>query len=134
MSARTQLEQIARDWIALWNAPVDWKRFDELHAEDFEDCSAAGRPSDRRGFASGLAEILAAFPDLRTEISDLVVDEAAGKIAVRWRAEGSNRQRYLGIGPTYRLTIITGIEIIAVEWGRIVRRWGEWDISGHHQD
>jgi hypothetical protein len=26
----------------MWCAPVDWDLFDRLHADDFEDCSAAG--------------------------------------------------------------------------------------------
>ena len=40
MSTRLELESIARQWISLWCAPVDWVLFDRLHAEAFEDCSA----------------------------------------------------------------------------------------------
>mgnify|MGYP000577910624 FL=1 len=29
------------------------------------------------------------------------------------------------------LTPITGIEIIEIQDGQIIRRWGEWDISAH---
>ena len=35
------------------------------------------------------------------------------------------------VGPTHRMTRTTGIEIIEVRAGRIVRRWGEWDITAH---
>jgi predicted ester cyclase len=62
---------------------------------------------------------------------DLVVEEASGKVAVRWSADGTNALRYLGVGPTRQLTHITGIEIIEIKNDRIVRRWGEWDISEH---
>ncbi|TFG86420.1 MAG: hypothetical protein E4H17_04170 [Gemmatimonadales bacterium] len=72
-----------------------------------------------------------AFPDLRTTVEDLVVETETGKIAVRWSAMGTNRSRYLGIGPTHQPTRITGIEIIEVRGGQIVRRWGEWDITDH---
>jgi len=131
MTRREELEGIAREWVSLWSAPVDWRRFDALHASGFEDCSSAGRPSDKAGFAKGLADFVQAFPDVRTVVTDLVIDEEQGKVAVRWRAEGTNRSRYLGHGPTHRPTAINGIEIIEVSSGRVVRRWGEWDISAH---
>ena len=34
-------------------------------------------------------------------------------------------------GPTGKKTPVTGIEIIEVREGRIMRRWGEWDITAH---
>ena len=80
-----------------------------------------------------MAEFITAFPDLQTRVEDLVVDEVRSTVAVRWSAQGTNRAAYLGIGPTGRLTTITGIEIIEIQDGQITRRWGEWDISDHRQ-
>lgn len=60
-----------------------------------------------------------------------MVDEPAQRVAVRWSATGTNRSRYLDVGPTHAATRITGIEIVEVRGGRIVRRWGEWDITAH---
>jgi steroid delta-isomerase-like uncharacterized protein len=130
-SSREQLARIATQWISLWNLPVDWALFDALHSEDFEDCASAGRDPTRAGFAAGLRAMTEAFPDLRTAVDGLVIDEAQQQLAVRWSASGTNRGAYLGHGPTQRLTRINGIEVIEVRDGRIVRRWGEWDISGH---
>ena len=107
--------------------------FERLHAEAFEDCSSAGRSATKQGFAQGLAEFIEAFPDLQTRVEDLVVDEAASLVAVRWSAQGTNRAAFLGIGPTRRLTSITGIEIIEIRDGQITRRWGEWDNTDHRQ-
>ena len=163
MTEREKLSEIARRWISLWSVPVDWALFDALHADDFEDCSSAGRPATKEGFARGLRELTRAFPDLRTVVEDLVVDTERRLVAVRWSATGTNRAPYLGTGPTHRPTRITGIEIIEVRGGgapaekmpaggeasaaktaggeasaaktagggRIVRRWGEWDIGCH---
>lgn len=131
MPTRSELEDVARDWIALWTVPVDWQRFDSLHAEIFEDCSSAGRSNTKTGFAEGLAAMVRAFPDLKTHVEGVVVDEARDMVAVRWTAEGTNRERYLGVGPTNQLTTIRGIEIIEIQRSKIVRRWGEWDISDH---
>lgn len=128
---RTELEALATNWVSLWCAPIDRDLFDRLHADDFEDCASAGRPPTKQGFAAGLAEWAEAFPDVVTRVEQLVVDEAAATVAVRWSATGTNRKAYLGVGPTQRVTYIAGIEIIEVRGGRIVRRWGEWDISDH---
>ena len=83
MVDRAELESIARQWISLWCAPVDWELFDRLHADDFVDCSAAGRETNKEAFADALADLMAAFPDLETRVDDLVVDETASKVAVR---------------------------------------------------
>lgn len=131
MATRTELESIAKQWISLWCAPVDWALFDRLHSPQFEDSSSAGRPPNKEGFAAGLSEFVRAFPDLHTKVEDVVVDVRNRRLAVRWSATGTNRAAYLGIGPTHRLTCITGIEIIEVRRGQVLRRWGEWDISGH---
>jgi predicted ester cyclase len=98
-AARDQLEIVASQWIALWCAPVDWQLFDRLHADDFEDCASAGRPSTKAGFGQGIADLIDAFPDLCTTVEDLVVDEARSRIAVRWAARGTNRSEYRGVGP-----------------------------------
>jgi steroid delta-isomerase-like uncharacterized protein len=131
MSRRAELITIAEAWISLWCAPVDWQLFDRLHADAFVDGSPAGRASTKQAFAAGLAELILAFPDLQARVEDLVIDEAAGRVAVRWSAIGTNCWQFLGIGPTGRPTAITGIEIIEIKNGQIIRRWGEWDISGH---
>ena len=88
MSTRLELESIARQWISLWRTPVDWALFDRLHAEAFEDCSPAGRPATKQGFAQGLAEFAEAFPDLQARVEGLAVDETASLVAVRWAAAG----------------------------------------------
>ena len=128
---RHDLERLATQWLSLWSAPIDWGLFGQLHADDFEDCASAGRPPTKSGFAAGLAEWAQAFPDVQTRVEQLVVDEVSSTVAVRWSATGTNRAPYLGVGPTQRATYVAGIEIIEVREGRIVRRWGEWDISDH---
>jgi steroid delta-isomerase-like uncharacterized protein len=129
--SRAELELIARQWISLWCTPVDWVLFDSLHAGCFEDCSPAGRKSSKEAFADGLAGLIAAFPDLHTDVEDLVVDDKAGRVAVRWSATGTNQRAFRGRGPTGKQTPITGIEIIEIADRRIVRRWGEWDRGAH---
>jgi predicted ester cyclase len=133
MSTRQELIATATKWLSLWNTPVDWALFDSIHSETFEDCAPSGRPTTKQGFAQGLAQLARAFPDLRTVLQSLVIDEQNSTVAVRWSGRGTNAERFLKIGPTNRPTEITGIEIIQIAQGQVVRRWGEWDISAHHE-
>jgi steroid delta-isomerase-like uncharacterized protein len=126
-SDSSELKNLARRWISLWSVPTDWELFDRLHADDFWDGSPAGRETSKSGFAAGLAEFLAAFRDLQSKVVDIVVDEEAQKIAVRWSATGTNQKRFLGIGPTGKFMSFQGIEILEVDNGRIRRRWRECD-------
>jgi steroid delta-isomerase-like uncharacterized protein len=131
MQSPEDLEAIAKRWVSLWSGTVDWALFDAIHDDDFHDESSAGRPATKEGFAAGLRAFVAAFPDVTTTVEDLVVDTRTRKVAVRWKAVGTNATAYLGVGPTRRLTTITGIEIVEIRGERVVRRWGEWDITGH---
>ncbi|MFZ1418875.1 MAG: ester cyclase [Burkholderiaceae bacterium] len=128
---RSQLTQIAEQWVGLWNSPTDWALFDRLHADDFVDYASAGRETHKAAFGQSIVDLQAAFPDIQVQVDDVVIDEERQRAAVRWSALGTNAQHYLGVGPTRRATRITGIEIIDLAHGCIVRRWGEWDITDH---
>lgn len=131
MTDRELLEDLTEQWISLWTCPVDWPLFDALHADDFQDLAAAGRPATKQGFAAGLKAMTEAFPDLETVVDDLVVDVERQTVAVRWTSRGTNARPFLGVGPTGKMTELRGIEIIEVRDGKILRRWGEWDTSAH---
>ena len=126
-TARHELEEIARRWIE-----EGWQRgrtgmVDELHAAEFVDHDSAGRTPNREGFKQGIAELYVGFPDLYAEIEDLVVDSESGSVAVRWSATGTHEGPFMGLPPTGNRVAFKGIEIIRVDRGRIVERWGEWD-------
>lgn len=118
---------VARQWMhEIW-AERNLARFDELHAAGFIDGSPSGRGSDMDAYRAGIEELFKAFPDFRASTEDLVVNEAAGKVAVRWTAVGTHQGTFLEIPPTGRRITFRGIEILRIEGGRIVERWGEWD-------
>jgi steroid delta-isomerase-like uncharacterized protein len=131
---RSELEEVTRKWISLWCVPVDWKLFDRLHSDDFEDMSPAGRDWSKQDFAWGLRQLVDAFPDLVTKVEDMIVDQKAQRVAVRWSSVGTNKLAFLGTGPTDRKTPISGIEIIEISNGQIRKRWGEWDITAHQEN
>ncbi len=122
-----QLASVAVRWIEeIWR-PGDLSTFDSLHAPDFLDRSPAGRPSDRESYRRSIEQLYEVFPDFYTNIDDLIVDTATGKIAIRWTATGTHRAKFMDVEPTRRMIRFQGIEIITVRDGQIVERWGEWD-------
>ncbi|MBI4860628.1 MAG: ester cyclase [Candidatus Riflebacteria bacterium] len=125
--ARHDLASVAERWMREIWAQRNLASFDELHAPDFFDRSPSGRGSDRNAYRAGLEELFTAFPDFEASTEDLVVDEANSKVAVRWTAVGTHRGEFLGCPPTGRHITFRGIEILRIEKGMIVERWGEWD-------
>ena len=127
MSGRAELEALARRWLA-----EGWRRgnaavIDELHAPDFVDHDPGGRTPDNAGFKEGIVRLYAAFPDFAARLEDLVVDEAAGTVAVRWSASGTHAGAYLGAAASGRRVDFTGIEILRFRGILIAERWGQWD-------
>ncbi len=126
-TTRHRLRTIASRWIEEGWQEGNSGVVDELHDASFVDHCPSGRAPDREGFKQGIHELYAAFPDFHATAEDLVVDAATGKVAIRWSATGTHRGHFMGIAPTGRSIKFSGIEIIRVENGRIVERWGEWD-------
>lgn len=131
MSSRDEIAAVARRWLEEGWGPGDRLAvIDELHAPDFVDHDPGGRRPDNAGFKQDLAEFYVAFPDFVARLEDLVVDEAAGLVTVRWSARGTHRGAFLGAAPTGRTIDFKGIEVLRITDGRIVERWGEWDGLG----
>ncbi len=125
------LEQSLRSTTERWMNEVWEERnlssLDELHAPNFQDHSPAGRGSDLASYRAGIVELFTAFPDFSTLTEDILVDASAHKTAVRWSASGTHEGAFMGVAPTHKRVTFAGIEILRIEEGRIVERWGEWD-------
>ena len=127
MTGLQTIKAVAERWMNdIWRQR-NLNVFDEIHAPHFVDHSSGERASDRESYRQSIAELFAAFPDWQAEIDDLVIDEATGKVAVRWTATGTHRIEFMGAAPTDKRITFCGIEVVRVEGGQIVERWGEWD-------
>lgn len=124
---RERLGAIAAGWIEeIWQqGRVDL--LEKYHSPDFVDRSSAGRPADLAGFRRGIESLLAAFPDFRGVIDHLAVDAPENLVTLIWSATGTHSALYMGYAPTGRTVHFRGIDVIRVQAGRIVERWGEWD-------
>jgi len=69
-----------------------------------------------------------AFPDLTFTIEDVVA--ADDKVVVRWRAEGTFENGFMGQEPTHEKgEPVEGIGIDRFEDGRVAESWGQWDTT-----
>ncbi len=68
----------------------------------------------------------AAFPDLRFEVDEILVDGSSA--ALRWRARGTHRGDFFGISSTGRAFAITGISVAHARDGKLAEEWSSWDM------
>ena len=71
---------------------------------------------------------LAAFPDLHFTIEDLVAE--GDKVVWRFTSKGTQKGSFMGIPPTGKTGIITGMVIFRLENSRIVEGWVNIDTLG----
>lgn len=118
------LETLGRRLVdELWNG----RRFeaaDELIAPDFR--GYAGSFGEVRGPA-GVRRLVAvyreAFPDLRVDIDDMIVNDDT--VVTRWKASGTHEGDLLGLAPTGRAATGRGITIDRWKNGKAVESWSE---------
>ena len=70
----------------------------------------------------------AAFPDLRVTVIDQL--SADNRVVTRWKMEGTQSYRLMGIAASHRFARIEGIRIDRIENGKIVETWNQWDTIG----
>lgn len=102
---------------------------DEIVAVDhFSHDPLPGEGPGRAGMAANIQAIRAAFPDVRFEAEQVVVE--GDKVVVRWRASGTHRGAFMGIPATGRTVNIIGMAIHRIADGQIVESWNNWDALG----
>ena len=84
--------------------------------------SAARGPESVRQF---VRVFRSAFPDLRITVIDQLGD--GDRVATRWKMEGTQKNRLMGIEATNRSISVEGIRIDRIAGGRIAETWNRWD-------
>jgi steroid delta-isomerase-like uncharacterized protein len=109
------------------------QRFEEaeqLLAPDFVG-HFPGVPGPVRGVA-GWKQLfdgfLAAFPDYRETVDDLVAD--GHRVAARIAFGGTHRGDLIGLPPTGKPVTVTGMAILRIAGGRIAEQWAAVDMLG----
>jgi predicted ester cyclase len=87
-----------------------------------------GLPPGRDGARAYYQMVLAAFPDGRVRLEDLVAED--DKVACRFLFEGTHEGDFMGVPPTGNRVALRGITIIRVAGNQCVERWSEADFLG----
>jgi steroid delta-isomerase-like uncharacterized protein len=68
------------------------------------------------------------FPDLRFTMEEVIGE--GDRAVVRWTARGTHRGALMGVAPTGKHMVITGISILRVAHGKIAEHRLNWDTLG----
>jgi steroid delta-isomerase-like uncharacterized protein len=93
-----------------------------------DDVGQASPLHGREGLRAMLSAYWRAFPDLRFEVTDTVVQDS--RLAIAWWAEGTHQGTIMNIPPTGHKVQVRGISIIDVKDGVVVRGQYIWDLAG----
>lgn len=118
------MREIVESYGRVWDADAPDGLVDQIFAPDVLDHSP--QPGQGQGL-EGVRRVIdlyhAVFPDLHVSNDDIIVSDDRG--VLRWSATGTHEGDQLGVPATHRNVRMTGIDILRVEEGRIVERWGE---------
>jgi predicted ester cyclase len=97
---------------------------DRVYAPDVVDHNPLpGQGPGLDGIKQLVAVYHAVFPDLSVSTDDVVSSD--DRVAVQWTATGTHQGDQLGVPPTGKQVRLTGIDILRIQDGRVVERWGE---------
>ncbi len=122
-----QLKALVRkEFAEVWNQG-NLDAVDTLFAPDYlgHDSGSPEPVRGREALKRFVAEQRAALPDLQARIEDLVAE--GDRVVVRWTTSGSQRGELLGVPPTGKQIVMTGISILRVAGGQIAEEWTAWD-------
>ena len=74
------------------------------------------------------AAFLAAFPDLRVAIDDIIAE--GDRVAARATMTGTHQGAFMGVPATGRSIRVQAIDIVRIADGRIVEYWAQGDMLG----
>lgn len=120
-------QTVTQAWEAAWDRG-EFAALGALLAPDYRRHSsraADGAGQTREQFEAVIASTRLAFPDLHTEILDLVED--GDTLAIRWRSTGTHSGRLIGVPPTGRKVEVTGANFARFGGDLIVEEHVSWD-------
>jgi predicted ester cyclase len=118
------LNTLASDYVLLWDVSAPAGIADRVYAPSVIDHQPLpGQGPGLDGIKQLVALYHAVFPDLSVSTDDVV--SSGDRVVVRWTATGTHQGDQLGVPATGKRVRLTGIDILRIEEGRVVERWGE---------
>lgn len=128
-------KRLAREAIRIWTTG-DLDAADDIYAPNYVNHQHhnPGDPQDLHGveaMKSFAAEFRRAFPDFHDSI-DIQVAEDDLEVT-RFTSKGTHRGTFMGVEPTNKELVWTGISMDRITGGKIVESWANWDMVGMMQ-
>ena len=102
---------------------------DELMADNYVSHGLPGpdgrEVQGRDAFKPFFRHYCQAFPDLRIDVEDVLVD--GDRVAVRCSVTGTHTGPGVAAGPTNKPATFTGMSIVRIENGKIAEAWNTFD-------
>ncbi|WP_326672548.1 flavin reductase [Streptomyces canus] len=124
-TAADRSSRIRSAWRAAW---------DQGHLDVLDDLLSpsyvrrrgpASVTQDRDQLKDSIRAVREAFPDLRTEIEDIVED--GDRLAIRWRSTGRHTGDFLGVPPTGKPVEVSGATFARFEGPSVAEEWVTFD-------
>ena len=113
------------------------ERFNKKDMKGFEDIYAPNvsykgtgelANADRTTFMEFVKAIVAAFPDARMKIDDVIAE--ADRVAYRMTFTGTHKQDFMGITATNRKITVRSLGLARIGDTRIIEEWENYDEMG----
>jgi steroid delta-isomerase-like uncharacterized protein len=121
---------IARRWVEeLWSQG-NTSVADEIIASNYtvHDPGTPGRAGGVEGEKHAIAMYRTVFPDLRFTMEEMIAE--GDRVVVRWTTRGTHRGVLMGIPPTGKQVVVTGISILRMAHRKIAEHRLNWDTLG----
>lgn len=124
----TANKEVSRRFIEeVWNAG-NFALIEELVDPSYEAHDPVFGTYKRDGLRPAIESYRRAFPDLKLEIVNLVGDDKF--VAMRWLARGTHLGTFMGLEPTRKTALVSGIALSELKDGKIVKDYNEYDALG----
>ena len=97
---------------------------DEVTSGGFVSHDRGNPTNDREGVKQIVSAIKAAFPDVVFTTDDVIGED--DRVAARFTMSGTQTGEFMGVPPTNKQIIVTGIDIVRFEDGKAIEHWHEW--------
>jgi predicted ester cyclase len=118
------IHEIVEQYGQTWDVGAPPGLIDKVLAADVVDHNPQpGQAPGIEGMRNQITRYQAAFPDLHLSNDDIII--SGERAALRWSATGTHEGDQLGVPATDNTVQFTGIDILRIQNGRVVERWGE---------
>jgi steroid delta-isomerase-like uncharacterized protein len=75
-------------------------------------------------YKQDMTELLAAFPDSRWTVDDMIAEE--DKVVLRWTWNATHTGEWAGLPPSNRQVNVRGVNTLRIAGGKVVEQWVIW--------